>query len=491
MTESILISDLTSEEKSLAVFAQGVLNRKGKKIFIDCDNYKSYICDDLTEVGLWDLIKKYSGEFSGTVVYDLDENDVSVNMAATVCSTGDYLGVPRALINKVDALGIKNILDLGTVKGSRAQRQRAIFEKYKDELNRSAAVHQVVKSGNFHLTLRDKAICDRLICFYTSESEDDRAFRKEVLEWLDKCSPIYGWNDDEIAFIKDISARGDYAVPTDWSSNHSYFKNVGACVKQNVKRTEIAPNKHYVAFVVSDGDNVQWLERDFATTHIFGQRQKSFSDYKITWTLSPSLTDICPQATESIYKTKKHDYFICGVSGVGYCNPMTFPRKYLDTFTERTEMLMKRSDMSITCLLDNINNTTNASDTLDRLNSYARYDTIKGGIWELDPDRYGSGNGKIFWANDKPFVSVRFTMWHPSGKMTNVSTEWLDGIVDAINGMTADVYSEKGYSVVNVHPWTISMESLDYVAAKLKQHIQLVYADELVDLITKNVKREN
>ena len=72
--------------------------------------------------------------------------------------------------------------------------------------------------------------------------------------------------DDEISFIKDVSSYGDYAVPTDWSCNHSYFGQNPHTVKQNVKRTRIRPDKHYVAIVVSDGDNVQWQECHFYRT---------------------------------------------------------------------------------------------------------------------------------------------------------------------------------------------------------------------------------
>ena len=60
---------------------------------------------------------------------------------------------------------------------------------------------------------------------------------------------------------------------------------------------------------------------------------------------------------------------------------------------------MKNSDLSVVCLLDNVNNATNANNVADRLSSYARFDNILGGICEMDPDRYGSGKGKIFWAN--------------------------------------------------------------------------------------------
>ena len=199
-------------------------------------------------------------------------------------------------------------------------------------------------------------------------------------------------------------------MPTDWSSNHSFFGQNIHTVKQNVRRAPIAPDKHYVAIVVSDGDNVRWLEREFFTTSTFGQRQRSALDYKMSWTFSPSLAELCPDAAEKIYSGIKHDYFISGVSGIGYANCLSYPREHLDKFTELTARAMRDSDLNVVCLLDNISLAENEENVRDRLSCYAKYDNIYGGIWELDPDRYGSGKGKIFYAMGKPFVPVRFTM---------------------------------------------------------------------------------
>ena len=168
---------------------------------------------------------------------------------------------------------------------------------------------------------------------------------------------------------------------------------------------------------------------------------------------------------------------------------LTYPREHLDKFTEMTSEAMRDSDLSVVCLLDNISLTENAEFVKDRLSSYTRFDNIIGGVWELDPDRYGSGKGKIFWSDGKPFVSVRFTMWHPSCKEECVTREWLDGIIADINAMPVAPDKEEGYTVVNVHPWTITMESLDYVVSKLGGHIELVYADELIEMIKANLRK--
>lgn len=478
---------MSEPEQALSQFVQGILNRKGHKVFIDVDNYKTYLKESWQETGLWELLKANISEFDGAVSYTLDCNDVGINMAATLSAAYDLLGVPKKLISKVNGLGLKTVRNLDEVKGSRAERQRIIFREVKDRLSKTALVHQVVKEGNFHLMLRDFSIANRWACIYTSESEEDRGFRKEVLEWLDCNVPVYGWNDDEIAFIRDISTYGEYAVPTDWSCNHSYFGQNIHTVKQHTPRTSVAEGKHYIALVVSDGDNVQWLEREFCTTSTFGQRQRSKENYKISWTFSPSLAKLCPDAAEAIYSGNKNDYFISGVSGIGYANCLSYPREHLDGFTESTAKAMADSDLNVVCLLDYLPLTENAEFVADRLSSYTRFDNIIGGVWELDPDHYKGGQGKIFWCDGKPFISVRISLWHPSDKPGNVTKEWLDEFIEKVNAFPVSPDSEDGYTVINVHPWTITIEDLDYVVSKLDKKFELVYADELIELVKKNL----
>lgn len=135
-----------------------------------------------------------------------------------------------------------------------------------------------------------------------------------------------------------------------------------------------------MAIVVSDGDNVRWLEREFFTTSTFGQRQRSALDYKMSWTFSPSLAELCPDAAEKIYSGVKHDYFISGVSGIGYANCLSYPREHLDKFTELTARAMRDSDLNVVCLLDNISLAENEENVRDRLSCYAKYDNIYGGM---------------------------------------------------------------------------------------------------------------
>ncbi len=486
-------ADMTDEERAVAVCLQGIVNRSRKCLLIDADNYVSYVSGvEKISIDVYSATQKFLGLLNGMAVYKLDCHDVGINMAATYAAATDALGVPDVLVSKFADLGLSVNVDLREIDGSNAERQRKVFDLCYDKLNKNGLIHQVVNGNNFHIRLRDLGICNRWACVYTGESEGDRAFRQYVLSKLNKNIPVYGWNDDEIAFIKDISQFGDYALPSDWSLNHSFFGKSDTSLKQKLhgNASRVPSNKHYVALVVSDGDNIQWLERDFAVTSSYGQRLETDCSYKMSWTFSPSLVSVCPAGAKYIVDRAKEDYFISGVSGIGYANCLSYPRKYLDEFAMQTAIAMAKSDLSVLCMLDNVAETADEKSVVDRLHCFTKFDTIKGGIWELDPDRYGSGQGKVWWSDGKPFVSVRFTLWYPTCNMADVTTDWLDEIAAKVNSMPIAPSSECGYSVVNVHPWTMNQQSVDYFVSKLdKSKVELVYADELIELMKKNVRR--
>lgn len=149
---------------------------------------------------------------------------------------------------------------------------------------------------------------------------------------------------------------------------------------------------------------------------------------------------------------------------------------------------MKYADMRVVTLLDDMRRIP-AEGPEGRLARFAEQENISGGIWELDPDRYQSGRGKIFWAKGKPFISVGVSLWHPSCKAESVTREWLDSVAAEIAAKPADLRSERGYTVLNVHPWSICMDDVDYLVSRLPGRIKIVSAEELVALVSANVRR--
>jgi hypothetical protein len=388
------------------------------------------------------------------------------------------------------------LFDAKDYTGSNAERQEAVFELYKDRLNPKGLVHQVVVGDDYHIELRDFSIAKGYFCFFTDENKEDISFRHRVLEWANRNIAIYGWTTNEISFLKDISAYGCYVVPMDWSTNHSYFSPDNSekfALKQKYAEKEsVTPGKHYLTIVVSDGDNVQWLERNFATNSTFGQRLRSKMDYKMNWTISPSMVELCPLVMQGLYNKGRNDYFITGVSGIGYTNLLTYPREHLETYMNLTDEAMKYADLHEMCMLDNTNMLANMADVHDRIDAIAAKESVNGVIWEMDPDRYEDGRGRVFFSsNGKPFVSVRLSLWHPSNRPENVNREWLDEYIERLNRMPVSPNSIDGYTVLNIHPWTVTIDDLDYLMSKLDDHIETLYVKDFLEAVKNNIPHED
>jgi len=482
---------------------QGIVAQTEAKIVIkNEESYCKYI-DFLKNKGYkekaydnaWDVVELFKAYLADFGYIKFDPNVFGdINLAATISGVERWLMIPVALEKQAVKYGLtkkRDIQDLAKLDAT--TKKVKIFEEYKDKLSKEALIHQ---SPNMP-QLRDLSIALKLFCFYTDEKcDNDKAFRKKVFDWADNNIPIMGWSDDEIAFVADCSEYGKITIPMDWSSNTSYFADVrtGKPLKQKAKPKKIKAKKgeHYLSIVVSDGDNIQWITRDFFTTSTFGQRLRGRRDYKISWTFPPMVAMLGSIAADYIYSVaNQNDSFITGVSGAGYINCTSYPDEHLDAFTKLTSDLIKKCDIDVVTMLDNKNNLITPEFTQKKLAYYSRFDNIKGGIWELDPDRYESGKGKIYWSDGKPFMSVRLSMWHPSNDPAKVTDEWVDSYAAAINSYGKDPSKEDGYTILNIHPWTMTINNVERLISKLESHIKIVSASEIIELAKKNITNKN
>ena len=491
MIDVIKFYELSNNEKLLVLSLQGLANKNKPNIFLDIDNYLDYVDEPYQYISIENALKKYKNYYNGSILYNYEIGLIDMNIASSLSGILDAVILDKELYRKYNIDIIKDITDL---TGDYIDKQEKIFDKYKHLFKKDGLIHQVTTKDVCHITLRDHGISNEWFCFYTGETEKAKTFRNKVLNWANKNIAIYGWTTDEIDFVNDISQYGDYVIPSDWSCNHSYlnkFKEIkikqkGVQIKSDLNN----PNKHYLTIVVSDGDNVQWLERDFSTTSTFGQRIKTNEDYILNFTIAPSLAISSPMVLQKIYNLGKNNYFVSGVSGAGYMNPCQFPEQYLDEFCAKTSDLFDKCDLSIVTLLDNLQYMTNVGHTIDK---FAKFGNIIGGIYEIDPTKYAGGNGEIYYptnkqTNNKPFASVRVSFWSNNGLNNSVTKEWIESIADTINKFEININSKKGYTVLNVHPWSTTIENLDYLISKLDKHIEIVKCDDFLEMIKNNVR---
>ena len=71
-----------------------------------------------------------------------------------------------------------------------------------------------------------------------------------------------------------------------------------------------------------------------------------------------------------------------------------------------------------------------------------------------------------------------------------MTKEWLDEQAATVNGYPADINSINGYSVINIHPWTIGPDDLAYFVSQLDDGVEVLPVDQLLAAVEQNIPHE-
>ena len=160
--------------------------------------------------------------------------------------------------------------------------------------------------------------------------------------------------------------------------------------------------KHYVSFVVSDGDNVQWDLRGLQ--QYYGNADRG--SFSVGYGISPSLVDLAPSVLRWYYENASsgvaQDQFIAGPSGGGYVYPSRMISDDLDRFVRRLNVYMGLADLRIAEILDD----QDSFDRTDLWSQYLRQPNIDA-LFYFGAD----ARGRIGWADNKPVVGQRDVLW--------------------------------------------------------------------------------
>ena len=493
-----------AEEEDTLICLQGLVNREKPQLYIiNGSVYRSYIeeiCQssgietvrtdsDGNEWTLTSLIRQFKGYITdnGYVLYRNSKFAEGLNTACNYATVEGWLAVPVELKSLVENCGL-------TVKADISENNydydflKLFFNKYKENFKKGVIVHEKSEMKG----LRDLAVQQGFYITYSESNTEGEKYLGRILKWSGGNSYILGWTEEEKRFVKKISSYGCAVIPSDHSRNNSYLASYLVDIpEQTGAGVPLMPDstKHYVALVFSDGDNSQWIQNGFREYYT---KINSYDTFPISWTFPIIQPELCSVSSLKAYRTAgTNNYFIAGVSGSGYMNPSSFNIKYLDKYTTETASMMLKNNMRVVTILDNKPNIIKTKAFEQNFDYFSRFDNIDGGIVMLDPDRYSFGKGKIWFTNNKPFVSVRLSLWYPGGESAEVSKEWIEEQADIVNSYIPAPTSIDGYTVVNVHPWTITVENLAYFVSLLDENVKLVTADQLINLITENVPHVN
>lgn len=497
----INLSALNMAQRHTVISLQGLVAREKPSIFINYGSSSNkYALEEMKKAGYklsyndengkpWSfasIIKKYSSfiKDSGYILYKTHEDHGQLNTATNLATINGWLPVTTELEEVAISLGLKKCADISHDHID-LKYLKNFYKEYKDCFRKDSLVHLYYYAPG----MRDFAIQQNIfVIYFDDEDYSGIVFRDKIMRDLKPASLIFGWCQYEVKFTESASRFGHTVIPSDHSNNLSILSSFKVTNErfdtEFPEKVTLTPNKHYVTIVFSDGDNAQWIQNGFSEYHTWQSYNREES---VNWTFCPILTKLSEVDIKRTLEASDDVTFIAGPSGGGYSRVSKMSSKELEAFSDYTASVMLHSGLNIITFLDKVENEVFHRDIEKRLAYFSRYNNIKGGILQLDPDRYSSGGGRVYFSDGKPFVSVGFSLWHPSGNADEVTKEWLKEQADIINSKESDINTINGYTVINVHPWTVGTDDLLYFINCLGDNIELLDTEDFLCAVKQNI----
>jgi len=385
-------------------------------------------------VGPWELVDRFAkqGLIKGYLLYRRDQSkgedsprrpgmDCSVNVATSLAGLLDGIIVDEELEKEANARGLKLLLDV------RQKTQAWCFQTYKDQFNRRMLCTQDPRRPH----IRDLAIAQKVFTVYGQDEPTPSA-----MKWLEPLSPILGWNEGDEFANTDLSSRyGHIQTATDWCLNLPVLM-AGTEKLDLPKMPGLDPAKmdwndsrSAVSFIITDGDNVQWLQGNFfGNDSYWGNPERGKEPFG--WSCYfDQLGQLCPQAIEYALATRTtNDCFIEWGGGYYYPDHFGLQRgnrwELLAQHARRTWALMKQTNTRMIGF-----NFTQCDSPAARQACQVFAGQTDGllAIFALQYSPYEGGAGKTFWVKDRngievPVITARYSIWEHANSRSRSGT---------------------------------------------------------------------
>jgi hypothetical protein len=469
--ELIDIDALSPAEQLLAVTLQGLLNREQARVWIRDGGINAMILEQLQREGsrveavssVWELLRRHRGELRGAVVCEMGTS--SVNIATSLCGPRQAAAVDASILPRAEAEGLSPVYDARGGDPLRA------FEAFKDTFARGLLVEQTEQKPAH---LRDFAVQHSAFTYSGLGAADTTRIVRE----MGPGALVFGWGGDEHAWVQRVSRAGGTGIPADWSRNLSALGRLPVALAAR-PRPEAAPardGERIVAFVMSDGDNIQWMGGGFAVSPGFWASPRR-GRFNMTWEAPPSLARYAPRVLDTLYRGASDgqhaDSFVTGPSGLGYSFHNDLPDR--KAFAEQTAEALRASGLSVVSMLNSGGDMSQARELLER--------PEVAGVLYKDYAPYNARRGAVWWHRGKPAVAYRFLLWEP------LSENSPRGVAEAVARMPAAPLSDPGsYALVNVHAWSFKdiggpMEAVRRTIDLLPAGTRVVTAEQFIALL--------
>lgn len=461
------IDALTASQQMAVVTLQGLL-AKVKPLIMVTRSSPGFITDLQAHYGVtYDstyfsdfkgLITHFKPRISGYIL--CNPSDTTTNAAISICSPLNGIAINASDTALLDSIGLPQLYNTNLHGG------RWSFDTFQNTYSDKILTMQDWAKSSF---LADYSVFAGAYQFYDFPTDVQSL---HVMSHINHNGAVFGWFDAEEYLVTATSQGGLHMHASDWSSNLSVYSNFSIPQQHQVNHTDdtvLRPGVHTVCFLMTDGDNIQWLGGAFINgAGWYGNPHRG--EQNIGWAISPALAELGPTQMKYIYDSAAttptgRDGFVAAPSGMGYSYPDVFAAP--DSGADITSRMMQKADLSI---LNVIGINYNAASLAPYLNK-PNIDAI---LYYTYGANYYALHGFTDCINGKPVITARYNL--VQGEFSTYT------LAQAIDTMPKNPYSDDGYSLIAVNVWSSTVDSVLKCISMLDSNVRVVTPESFVKL---------
>ena len=449
------------------------------------------------------LLTKFKSKISGYVLYNSTDNSVNAALTFVAGQKADELLVAAASSSS-NTLSLLRSLRVPMVYDASGTREAQAY------LARGAGAFsgKMVSFQHPHLfsNLAEYAVFGNMPTLEYSTDTDKYPnggpYVKQVIKDMGEepsISAAIGWGP-EYQYVSNLGNHGIFVHASDMAHNVAAIANAAcppptALPAPTPKPRAASPDKHRVAFLMTDGDNVQWLFNTFVTDPQWWGNRLRGKEVPIGWTLSPGLYELGMPILDYLRTNRTElDDFIGAPSGLGYVYPSSWTdQTKFESLAKKTGYYLNKTMSRLGGGSSGIVNVIGEGNEpkLSTVAPLLRQESIKGIFWYTFGAGYSGWSGTKWDADSgKPIVGARVSLWGNSTRGTMIG---VGAMVErfkelyrsqAINGNRK---STDGYSLVPVNVWSHSVADVVAVAQGLEKlgNFEIVTPSALLEGVAK------
>jgi len=380
----------------------------------------------------YETLLKYRTNVTGLVVTDPNQPH-TLNLATTMAGVNNELICDPSLLAALTNAPY-NLAIVDDLRGRFADKYEVYHYLYTNYWPR--CTHRIFAGmgPTLHGHLRDYLVAVKSATVWLGPGKaQDAELLRQFVSTMKPVSGVYmGWWPGEGDGLKWIADYGIPVLASDFFCNATVFSGVA----HSIKIPEIPPlprleNKVYVAMILSDGDNVQYMQHTMKKDW----EDASRGTIPLGWTSSPLAVDLDPMMLDFYWRTATtNDCLVSGPSGAGYAHINDWSAGFLEAFTKVSAPYLQRSGLRVITIWDRVNTrmaqsfATNCPNLLGLTDQRGRYNKVDAGLRTigLTPTYTstvkemiaGITNAAKAWHGEAPlFIAAQCNVWNlgPAG----------------------------------------------------------------------------